>query len=98
MLFMMPFYYLGHSFSSLNGFYEHYKANPDLPIAWGVSSYSWLYNFIWFNNGYHAEHHYRPSHHWTKMKALHKQLADQQKEAGVHVIKWSHGLGFLQGL
>jgi fatty acid desaturase len=98
MLFMVPFYYLGHSFSSLNGFYEHYKGNPNLPIAWGVSSYSWLYNFIWFNNGYHAEHHYRPSQHWTQMKTLHKQLADKQKEAGVHVIKWSHGLGFLQDL
>ena len=22
-----------------------------------VSSYNWLYNFLWFNNGYHQEHH-----------------------------------------
>lgn len=97
MLFMVPFYYLGNCLSSLNGFYEHWRGNPDLPIAWGVSSYSWLYNFIWFNNGYHAEHHYRPKQHWSKMKELHEQIADKQREAGVHVIKWSHGLGFLQG-
>lgn len=96
MLFMLPFYFLGNCLSSLNGFYEHWRGKPNLPIAWGVSSYGWLYNFLWFNNGYHAEHHYRPKHHWSKMKQLHAQIAEQQKQAGVHVIKWSHGLGFLQ--
>ncbi len=94
-LFMLPFYYVGHSLSSLNGYYEHYNANPDLPIAWGVSSYGRLYNFLWFNNGYHAEHHYRPKKHWTQMKALHAEIADQQRAAGVHVIPVSHALGFL---
>lgn len=96
MLFMLPFYYLGHCLSSLNGFYEHWNGNPDKPIAWGVSSYSKLYNIMWFNNGYHAEHHYRPKQHWTQMKDLHQQIAEKQKEAGVHVIRWSHALGFLQ--
>lgn len=95
-LFMLPFYYIGNCLSSLNGFYEHWHGNPDLPIAWGVSSYGKLYNFLWFNNGYHAEHHYRPKQHWSKMKELHFQILEQQKQAGVHVIKWSHGLGFLQ--
>lgn len=92
---MLPFYYFGHSLSSLNGFYEHFGANPDEPIAWGVSSYGRLYNFLWFNNGYHAEHHYRPKVHWTKMKELHREIAQQQRAAGVRVIAWSHGLGFL---
>ncbi len=96
MLFMVPFYYLGHCLSSLNGYYEHWGSNPDLPIAWGVSSYNKLYNWTWFNNGYHAEHHYRPKHHWTKMRELHLQIAEQQKAAGVHVIQWPHALGFLQ--
>ncbi len=35
MLFLVPFYYLGHCLSSLNGFYEHWRGNPDKPIAWG---------------------------------------------------------------
>ena len=95
MLFWIPFYYLGNSLSSLNGFYEHYQGNPNLPIAWGVSSYNWVYNITWFNNGYHAEHHYRPKHHWSRMKALRAQIADQQQAAGVKVIKWPHALGFL---
>ena len=31
--FMVPFWYLGHCFSYLNGYYRHYGANPDKPIA-----------------------------------------------------------------
>ena len=94
-LVMLPFYYLGHSLSSLNGYYEHFGADPDRPIAWGVSSYNRLYNWIWLNNGYHAEHHYRPKQHWTKMAELHREIAGQQKAAGVRVIRYCHALGFL---
>jgi fatty acid desaturase len=93
-LMLVPFYWLGHSLSAVNGYYEHYKANPDQPIAWGVSSYNRLYNWTWMNNGYHAEHHYRPKVHWTRMEELHRQIADEQKKAGVRVIAWPHVLGF----
>lgn len=92
---LLPFYYVGHSFSSLNGFFEHFGGNPDRPIAWGVSTYNRIYNWTWLYNGYHAEHHYRPKVHWTKMRDLHGQIAEQQKEANVRVIGWSHMLGFL---
>jgi fatty acid desaturase len=94
-LLLLPFWYLGQSLSSLNGYYEHLGGNPELPIAWGVSSYSVLYNLIWMNNGYHAEHHYRPKMHWTRVKAFHRQIHEQQREAGVKVMPVSHGLGFL---
>lgn len=96
MLYFLPFYYLGHVFSMMVGYYEHFQANPDLPMAWGVSTYNKWYNFFWLNNGYHAEHHYRPRLHWTQMDALHRQLEAQQKTHGVHVIPYSHLLGFLQ--
>jgi len=92
---LAPFYFLGHALSSLNGFYEHYRGNPDLPIAWGVSTYGWFYNWLWLNNGYHAEHHFRPRMHWTQMKRFHLEIAARQQEAGVHVISWPHYLGFL---
>ena len=36
MLFFLPFFYSGHCFSYLNGYFRHYGANPDKPIAWGV--------------------------------------------------------------
>jgi fatty acid desaturase len=95
MIFYLPFYYFGHCLSYLNGYYRHFGGNPDEPIAWGVSSYDKLYNLIWFNNGYHAEHHYKPKVHWTKMHELHQQILEQQKKAGVRVIRPPHALGFL---
>ncbi|MEO7149191.1 MAG: fatty acid desaturase [Rhodanobacteraceae bacterium] len=92
---LVPFYYLGHSLSSLNGYYEHYKGNPDQPIAWGVSTYNKLYNWTWLYNGYHAEHHYRPKTHWTQMRALRDSIFAEQRANGVHVMPYCHGLGFL---
>jgi fatty acid desaturase len=95
MLYFLPFWYFGNCLSYLNGYYLHLGGNPDVPMAWGVSSYHKLYNWLWFNNGYHAEHHYRPRLHWTLMKPFHQQIKEQQKEAGVRVIKPPHALGFL---
>ena len=95
LFFYIPFYYIGHCLSYLNGYFLHYGSNPDVPIAWGVSSYHKLYNLIWFNNGYHAEHHFRPKMHWTKMHEFHVQIKDKQKEAGVRVIEPPHAFGFL---
>jgi fatty acid desaturase len=94
-LFFLPFYYLGHCLSYLNGYFLHYGGNPDKPIAWGVSSYEKIYNTLWFNNGYHAEHHFRPKMHWTKMEQLHEQIAEQQRREGTRVIKPPHALAFL---
>ncbi len=95
-VFLLPFYYLGHCLSYLNGYYEHFGADPDKPIAWGVSTYHKLYNWTWMNNGYHAEHHYRPKQHWTKMRELHLQIAEEQEREGTRVIRPPHALGFLQ--
>ena len=95
LLFLVPFYYLGNCLSSLNGYYEHFNGNPDVPLAWGVSSYNNLYNFLWFCNGYHAEHHYRPRMHWTNMRRFHEQIKQEQERAGVHSITTCHALGFL---
>ena len=95
MLFYVPFYFIGNCLSSLNGYYEHLYGNPDKPMAWGVSSYNRIYNLLWFGNGYHAEHHYRPSTHWTVIRKFHQEIAEQQHAEGVHVISTCHALGFL---
>ena len=87
--------YLGQCVSNLSGYYEHLGGNPDKPIAWGVSTYGRLYNWVFLYNGYHAEHHYRPKVHWTKMVALHRQIAAEQAREGVTVIRRAHFLGFL---
>lgn len=95
---LVPFYYLGHSLSALNAYYEHFAGNPDLPAAWGVSSYGRIYNWTWLNNGYHAEHHYRPKAHWTDMPTLRRELAHEHKRANTSVMRRAHLLGFLEPL
>jgi fatty acid desaturase len=93
--YLLPFFYLGHCFSYLNGYFRHYGADPDKPIAWGVSSYGRIYNWLFFYNGYHAEHHFRPRVHWTQMENFHAQIAALQRAEGVRVIEHAHMLGFL---
>jgi len=88
--------YLGQCVSNLNGYYEHLGGDPDKPIAWGVSTYGRLYNWVFLYNGYHAEHHYRPKVHWTRMVALHREIAEEQRREGVTVIRVAHFLGFLE--
>jgi fatty acid desaturase len=96
LFYFLPFFYLGHCFSYLNGYFRHYGADPDKPIAWGVSSYGKLYNWIFFYNGYHAEHHFRPKVHWTKMESFHQQIEELQRQENVRVIKHAHMFGFLE--
>lgn len=95
-VFFLPCYYFGNCLSYLNGYYLHFGGKPDVPLAWGVSSYEPVYNALWFNNGYHAEHHYRPRVHWTEMKRLRETLKDEQSSAGTKVIRMPHALGFLE--
>lgn len=94
-LVLAPFYYLGQSLSFLIAYYEHLGAEPSNPLATGVSTYEPVYNFVFLNNGYHAEHHYRPKQHWTKMARLKAEIASAQQAAGVRVIGPAHFLGFL---
>jgi len=94
-LLMVAASYLGQCVSNLCGYYEHLGGDPDRPIAWGVSTYGRLYNWVFLYNGYHAEHHYRPRVHWTQMTRLHRDLAEDQRREGVTVIGPPHFLGFL---
>lgn len=98
MLYFLVFYYIGHCLSNLNGYYRHFGGNPKEPLAWGVSSYDKIYNWLWFNNGYHAEHHYRPQIHWTKMRELHAQVKTEMEMKGTHIIIPPHALAFLAPL
>jgi hypothetical protein len=43
----------------LHGYYEHQKGT--------TSHYGWLYNVIFFNDGYHREHHARPGAYWKEL-------------------------------
>jgi hypothetical protein len=55
----MPGYLAGLGLCLLQGHFEH---------AGGTTShYGWLYNRLFFNDGYHVEHHRRPGIHWTQL-------------------------------
>jgi fatty acid desaturase len=92
---LAPFYYLGQCLSMLIAYYEHLGADPTRRPAMGVSAYGRLYNLLFLNNGYHAEHHHQPKQHWTRMKALRDETCRQGLGDGVRVLGVSHVFGFL---
>jgi fatty acid desaturase len=88
--FYLPSYYLGWMASYAEGYLEHYGCKPGNPYANSVSSYNGLYNLLWFNNGYHQEHHWDPKCHWTRMHQLHEKLRAQLEVNGTRVLRGPH--------
>jgi fatty acid desaturase len=89
-VFYLPSYYLGWMLSYAEGYLEHYGAEPGDPLANSVSSYHRVYNLLWFNNGYHQEHHWDPKHHWTRMRQLHEQIKPELIRHGTRTLKGPH--------
>lgn len=55
----LPGWLLGLGLCQLQGQFEHARG--------ATSHYGRLYNLLFFNDGYHAEHHDRPAEHWTRL-------------------------------
>jgi Fatty acid desaturase len=55
----LPGYAVGLALCALHGHYEHARGTVDHRGR--------LYNLLFFNDGYHAEHHARPGEHWTRL-------------------------------
>lgn len=68
----LPGYVLGLGLCFLQGYYEHADGT--------TSHYGKLYNWLFFNDGYHVEHHARPGEHW-------RGLPDQVT-VGAKVSRW----------
>jgi fatty acid desaturase len=62
LLVYLPGYLAGLAMCALQGHWEHAVGTP-------TSHYGRIYNFLCFNDGYHAEHHTNPSTHWTNLRA-----------------------------
>jgi hypothetical protein len=74
----LPGWLLGLALCQLQGHYEH---------AHGATShYGRFYNFLFFNDGYHVEHHQRPARHWSDL------AREPVRHAGVShwpaVLRW----------
>jgi fatty acid desaturase len=94
--FYLPAYYLGWVLSYAQGYLEHYRCEPGNPLANSVSSYHRLYNWLWFNNGYHQEHHWDPKVHWTRMPQLHEQIKAQMVANGTRMLQGPHLTAFFE--
>jgi fatty acid desaturase len=88
--FYLPSFFLGWVVSYAEGYLEHYGAQPGNPFANSVSSYNRLYNLLWFNNGYHQEHHWDPKRHWTQMKVLHEEIRPQLEANHTRTLRGPH--------
>ena len=58
----LPGYAAGLILCALHGHYEHEHGT--------TSHYGRVYNLLFFNDGYHAEHHARPGVHWSRLPQL----------------------------
>jgi len=56
----LPGYLAGLALCAMQGYWEHAVGRP-------TSHYGRMYNFLCFNDGYHAEHHADPAIHWTNL-------------------------------
>lgn len=91
LLFVTPVWFLGQAAALAENYLEHHHAVPGNRLTDSVSCYNALYNWIWFNNGYHQEHHYRPTVHWTKVPELRSDMLPEKER---HVVKWAHWFNF----
>jgi hypothetical protein len=78
----LPGYTLGLGLCYLHGYYEHARGT--------VSHYGAIYNTLFFNDGYHAEHHADPSRHWRRLP--------ERREAGAQASRWPAVLRWLDAL
>jgi hypothetical protein len=60
LLVYLPGYLAGLGLCAMQGYWEHAIGRP-------TSHYGRTYNFLCFNDGYHAEHHADPAIHWTML-------------------------------
>lgn len=79
----LPGWLLGLGLCQLQGHFEHTRGT--------VSHYGWLYNRLFFNDGFHVEHHARPTRHW-------RTLPDSREAKLSQVSPWPAVLRWLECL
>lgn len=78
LLVYLPGILLGLALCTAQGHFEH---------AGGTTShYGWLYNLLFFNDGYHAEHHSHPGLHWTRLPA--ERAVSARTSGWPPVLRW----------
>lgn len=78
LIYLLPSYFLGQVFAVWENYCEHHRAPLNDRKRDSVSCYNSLYNLVWFNNGYHQEHHFSPQVHWTEISKVKAQLPEDR--------------------
>jgi len=86
----LPSYYLGWVLIYAHTYVLHHGARPGNYYANSVSSYHRLYNWVFFNNGYHQEHHWDPKAHWTRMPDVEEEILPHMIANGTRVLRGPH--------
>lgn len=79
----LPGYLGGLALCHLQGYYEHARGT--------TSHYGRVYNLLFFNDGYHVEHHERSSEHWTTLPKL--GVRDAPHSRWPPVLRWLDSIG-----
>jgi hypothetical protein len=74
----VPGYVAGMCLCYLHGYYEHVRGT--------VSHYGVLYNLLFFNDGYHVEHHAAPGTHWIRLPT--RMISDAEVSRWPAVLRW----------
>ena len=77
--YILTSYLFGQFFALWENYCEHNHANFNDRKRDSVSCYNSIYNLVWFNNGFHQEHHYSPTIHWTKIAEVKAKLPQDRK-------------------
>src|SRR2546430_4191948 len=74
----LPGWLIGLGLCRLQGHFEHEHGT--------TSHYGRLYNLLFFNDGYHVEHHARPAEHWIRLSR--RKLTDLRTSRWPAVLRW----------
>jgi hypothetical protein len=81
----LPGWLLGLGLCQLHGYYEHARGT--------TSHYGRVYNLLFFNDGYHVEHHARPGADWRDLAAAPQRGA--QPSRWPPVFRWLEALSLI---
>jgi hypothetical protein len=78
----LPGWALGLCLCFVQGHYEHASGT--------TSHYSRIYNSLFFNDGYHVEHHAHPGAHWFSLP--------RRRDAQAHSSRWPAALRWIEAI
>jgi hypothetical protein len=78
-LFFVPAEYFLNKLQAYSEYCTHYGADESDRMTNSASSYGKVFNFFWFNFGYHQEHHCRPAVHWRKLPQVREHMVAEER-------------------